>query len=266
MAGSAAWAVDAQGNRRVAQYMCDNVADNAQLAAYIAAQLMQKFAFPNQVPELQHFIAELLEAHRAPEHVRKLFTEIGLAASRQTIRRRQVRFIGTFEADIAVQPGSIVFLLFDNIGFKKLGRKCSYSQYTLLLYQQVSQRRLQELGILDADDTPVEYRDAIRTERDFLPTKSDYEKMSRRRNKAIEAAIELAMQCGVFNADGVEPAETFGDLEIPERPRTFADGTPISDATVAQIVEREDDEQTSLGAKNGIQCREIWRQACCLQL
>ena len=280
-----AWAVN-DGARRVHGFTGSDSGGQlpqgtGEFAAFVAAQVLQKAANPQSVPELQQFIGEMLEAQCAPEHIRRILAQCLLAASRTAIRTQQIQKIGNFSPTTAFKPGSLIFLLFDNIGFKKMGFKCGYSQYTLLLYQEVTKELMSALGIANADPTPRPYTEAITGPENFLPTDTDYETLHTRKNAALQAAVEAVAALGDFDVESEEPDPRllFGDSEIPSRPRAlFSNGASVAEASVQQHLEREaggdeesdedEDEDAvvetqpyrTMGEKNGLKRREIWKE------
>jgi hypothetical protein len=100
----------ARGNDKRAQ----DRRSNGELAAFVAAEVLKKAADRRRVEPLHLFVAEVLEAHRAPEHVRRLLVDLGISASRDCVRSRQTHTIsGSLEPDEDFEDGSLVVLLFD---------------------------------------------------------------------------------------------------------------------------------------------------------
>lgn len=278
VAGGKAWASDEKGQKRVRPFLGSDDATNGELAALVAAEILKKAADPMRVEPLHLFLAEVLEAHNAPEHVRRLLVDLGMSASRKTVRSRQTQTIGSLEADEEFLHDSIIHLLFDNIGFKKKGKKCSYAQYTLLLYEEVKRVRLDELGISAANKAPRLYTEVIKGLADFMATTEDWNTLHSRRDLAAKAAIEMVAEAleidGEDDLEGKEAAVLFGASVVPTRPRCFFNGATVAEASLQQHREADDAESSeeecdedqdatakvqTTGERSGIRRRECWK-------
>ena len=117
MAGPQAWGWEKE-RKRVRPYAgascAPDGATNGELAALVAAEIMKKAVDRRRVEPMHLFLAEVLEAHNTPEHVRRLLVDLGMSASRDCVRSRQAHTIsGSMTPDEAFQLGSAIFLLFD---------------------------------------------------------------------------------------------------------------------------------------------------------
>jgi hypothetical protein len=152
-----------------------------------------------------------------------------------------------------------------SIGFKKKGRKCSYVQYTLLLYQQVRWAELERLQIPDGVGArqPKPYAEAVKGRADFIAQAKAYHEIDARREAAIEAAVQVvreALDQGVdFETETTDPALLFAECEVPTRPRfTFKNGAAAVEASLTQHRDLADGEGDSADEEEEQELTHVW--------
>lgn len=136
---------------------------------------------------LQKLIAKLLSSCQVPDQVKDTLSMLKISASRETQRLddiKQVNYKLLRGWDLTGKRYWVVFVTYDNLGFRILGAKAGYDQYVFIQVHFISAEQLQELGFYQprtSEKPPIsrvrktweELKDEL-TPDSILPTKNDY--------------------------------------------------------------------------------------------
>ena len=98
---------------------------------------------------LQDILQKHLSTYQAPQAVSDLLTRYRIAASRERTRLRDIEAVNRKIEDgwkIDRMRYGLVFIIYDNLGFRILGARAGYDQYTMILVFFITPEQLKELG------------------------------------------------------------------------------------------------------------------------
>jgi hypothetical protein len=160
------------------------------LSFWTAAEMMRR-GISTKPGILQDILQKHLSTYQAPQAVLDLLTRYRIAASRQRTRLKDIEAVNRKIEEgwkIDRMRYGLVFIIYDNLGFRILGARAGYDQYTMILVFFISPEQLKELGFYQPCGSlqpPIsrkrlvwnDIRSTVRKE-DILPCTEHYTYMS----------------------------------------------------------------------------------------
>jgi hypothetical protein len=173
------------------------------LAFWAATELMRR-ATSKRPGILQDFLANQLSIWRAPRSIVDLLCRLRISSSNQKIRLKEIDKVNSKIVqgwNMNEKKWSILMVAYDNLGFRILGAKCGYDQYTMIQVHEGKHDYLASLGFYlppGSTKTPIsrkrldwaEERESV-TKEEILPTTDDYEVFGLQIYAHIDALLQV---------------------------------------------------------------------------
>jgi hypothetical protein len=136
---------------------------------------------------LQDLIQHHLTVYSVPQAVKDNLCKFRIAASRERMRLKDIAKVNekiTAGWDFKGKQHLVLYIMYDNLGFRVLGARVGYEQYTMVLVQRIDQDKLRKLGFylpVGSVERPIsrkrsewsEVREDV-DKKDIPPTEDDY--------------------------------------------------------------------------------------------
>jgi len=123
-------------------------------AAVVSSDVMMRGRVPHPL-ECQLMLKEVLHRQRVTGEFHLLASALHLAPSKTyQMKTRHDEVVKRMKNGIKLNPRDLVLILFDNIGYKVLGRQASYDQWIVVNIVVITEAELKKLGFYVHDDDP----------------------------------------------------------------------------------------------------------------
>jgi len=159
------------------------------LSLWVATEMMRR-ALQRQPGILQELVADLLSTSRASDVLKDTLCKLRISASRERTRLSEICKVNERLLQGWNLKGKrhwIVFITYDNLGFRILGAKAGYDQYVFIQVHLINLEQLKKLGFYksrESKEKPIsrqrktwsDLQDSLAPD-SIVPTKKDYENL-----------------------------------------------------------------------------------------
>jgi hypothetical protein len=233
-----------------------NVYSQSAFLAFWSATEMMRRATSQRPGVLQDFIAHQLTSYRTPLLVVDLLCRFRISSSSRKIRLKD---IATVNSKIVAgwkmkdKKYSVLLLAYDNLGFRILGAKAGYDQYTMIQVHEGSKEFLISIGFYlppGSTQQPIsrkrlewaEEREIVEKE-DILPSEEDYTVFGIQLYAHIDALLQVCND--IPSVDEARTLLSTGDSFDLDARLSTSYGTRIRFPTTVptvDVVQEEDDD------------------------
>jgi hypothetical protein len=234
-----------------------NVYQRSTFLAFWAVTEMMRRATSKRSGVLQDFIAHQLSVWQAPHSVIDLLCRFRISSSTRKIRLNDIDAVNSkIVAGWKMQEKkwSVLLLAYDNLGFRILGARAGYDQYTMIQVHEGSKEFLASLGFYlppGSTQQPIsrkrldwaEERENV-TRDEILPSEEDYGVFGNQLYAHIDALMQVCNE--IPNVDEARELLQTGDSFNLDGRLTTSYGArfrlPTSAPTVDVVQEEQDDD------------------------